>query len=338
MTLPTDGDASAHSPDSTELLQTLDRKKRALEEVIHVAQTVERLQQGLQAVLLMGASTSRIPRHVLQFYRGLDARLRGQPVRELSGLLGGFEKAIRNDLGQIMQLAVVGDAALIEQRDPAAGDAGASADAVGRLAEDFRRRVQTAVYLRVLLQEQGFRTEPLELAVPAEQIQQQITVLEQRGRQCRLKAQDEVRAVLADIERCLSSATIPEALKASLREVQTQLQANLAHLGSGKPVDEMPFAIETFLLQEDQPVEPARVPDNRRSPLASGEGGATADGHSAVVGGRRTAAEGRETAAGNNPRPGIFRSLWLWCITPPEVSWKTIRRGVYSARRRKPSR
>lgn len=328
MTVSTDSDDSQRAPDSTELLQTLDRKKRALEEVIHIAQTVERLQQGLQAVLLMGASTSRIPRHVLQFYRGLDARLRGQPAKELSGLLQGLETAIRNDLGQILQLAMVGDAALIEQRHQAAVDAGEGAGDVRRLAEDFRRRVQTAVYLRVLLQEQGFSTEPLELVVPAEQIQQQIEALEQRGHQCRLKAQDEVRSVLKDIEQCMSSATIPEAMKVHLRQVQVQLQANLKHLGSGKPIDEMPFEIETFSLQEDVAVEPPQAHGDKRSPRAASKGGAEA-------GGNRPATEGREAAASDNPHRGIFRSLWLWCMTPAEVSWKMIRNGDNGARRRK---
>lgn len=328
MTVSTGSDDAKKTPDSNELLQTLDRKKRALEEVIHIAQTVERLQQGLEAVLLMGASTSRIPRHVLQFYRGLDARLRGQPVKDLSSLLHGLEKAIRNDLGQILQLAVVGDAALIEQRDEAALDAEAGAGDVARLAEDFRRRVQTAVYLRVLLQEQGFSTEPLELVVPAEQIQQQIEVLEQRGRQCRLKAQDEVRSVLKDVEHCLSGATIPEAMKGHLRQVQAQLQANLKHLRSGKPVDDMPFEIETFSLQEEAAVEPPQARGDQRASPAESKGGS-------AVGGNRTAAEGRETAAGDKPHPGIFRSLWLWCMTPAEVSWKMIRNGNYKARRRR---
>jgi hypothetical protein len=31
----------------------------------------------------------------------------------------------------------------------------------------------------------------------------------------------------------------------------------------------------------------------------------------------------------------VFRSLWLWCLTPADVSWTRIRSGDYSARLRK---
>jgi hypothetical protein len=328
MTPSIDITASERTSDSTELLQTIDRRKRALEEVMHVAQTVERMQQGLQAVLLMGGSTSRIPRHVLQFYRGLDVQLRGQPVKELAGLLRGLEKAIRNDLGQIMQLTMVDDAVLLAQRARKTGDPGGNAADVSRLAGDFRRRVQTAVYLRVLLQEQGARTEPLVLAVPAEQIQQQIEALESRGRQCRQQAQKDVRAIMTDIQGCLSDAAMPDGMKETLRQVQAQLQSNLRHLESGRPIDEMPFEIHTLVLQEEVVGEAAPAECDRTARREAAGVSGKADSH-------RTVAQRRPEAAGVKTRPGVFRSLWLWCLTPADVSWTRIRSGDYSARLRK---
>ena len=89
--------AEAEKPaDSTELLQTLDRKKRALEEVIRVAQTVERLQQGLQAELRARAL-------------GEDADVAKELTRRLDGLLRGLltepDEAVENlPVARVLQL------------------------------------------------------------------------------------------------------------------------------------------------------------------------------------------------------------------------------------------
>lgn len=290
---------------STDILQTLDYKKQALQELIQVAQTIERLQQGLQAVLLMGGNVQHIPRDVLRFYRGLDARLRAQPVRELSQLSNRLERAIRNDVGQILQLAAVEDSALLERHDQVVQAEGA-ADAL-RLAEDFRRRVQTAVFLRVLLREHGVVTEPLEFTVPVQQIRQQIALLDERGRRYRVKAQREMHAVLKELQQCLVSETVPEALKETLRTVQRELRENLKHLQSGRPIEEMPFAVEYHFLQEETlPASPQSF---------------------AEIEARRDDQEAQVTEL-KSP-PGLLHCLWLWCVTPTSVSWSMLRTGRY---------
>jgi hypothetical protein len=300
---------------SAALLRSIDQRKRALEELIHVAQTVERLQQGLQAVLLLGASTSAIPRQSLQFYRGLDARLRGQPVRELSALLSGLEKAIRNDVGQILQLACIDDTTLLEQRDPGAGEAPDPTADVARLAGDFRRRVQTCVYLRVLLREQGVSTRALTLAVPTEQIRRQLAALEARARRCREKAVEEIHGLIEAVQRCLRDQTLPGAMGEGLRGVEAQLHSNLEHLQSGKPVDEMPFPVESFSLQAEATEAPPEM-------AGSSHGSAPEPAPRSQL---RDAGVGADRSA----RPGLVRSLWLWCVTPTRVSWGAIRSGRY---------
>lgn len=302
---------------STELLQNLDQKKRVLEEVMHVAQTIERLQQGLQAVLLMGKTTHSIPRQALQLFKKLGEKLRGHPVNELMPMLHKLEEAIRNDVGQILQLAVIDDAGLLEMREQPEQGAAAVVEDVGRLAENFRRRVQTAVYLRVLLGEQGVDTAPLQLAVPAEQIQQQIEVLDERSRRCRLQVQEQVTSMLTDVQVLMLSETIPEPLKEHLRSVQAELQANLKHLESGRPVDEIPFEVEAFLLESEEPLS-FEAP----KPAQPEEAGSRPS--------NKSHAEGNRVAP-----PGFFRCLWTWCLTPTHVSWTEIRSGRYRPRKRK---
>lgn len=296
-----------------ELLHSLDEKKRALEEIMHVAQTVERLQEGLQAVLIMKETAHQIPRHVLKFYRGLDERLRGHPMNKLSKILSGLEQAIRNDLGQILQLAVVDDAALIDQRIEAEADNSPPVDDVSRLTEDFRRRVQTAVYLRVLLREQGATTEPMELVVPTEQIQQQINALDERGQRCRKNMQVQVDDMLKDITQLLANEMLPDALKVNMRQTRAELEENLKHLKAGKSIENMPFYVDSFFLQDDE----------------SGQGGGL-DVELVSVPLSDVALPGKidKPESGKEGR-GFFRCLWLWCVTSTDVSWKEIRNGQY---------
>jgi hypothetical protein len=289
-----------------ELLRSLEEKKRALEEVMHVAQTVERLQEGLQAVLMMGKTANLIPRQVLKFYRGLDVKLRGQPVDKLTKLLSGLEQAIRNDIGQILQLAVIDDATMIDQRTRTGDDDEPPVDDVSQLAEDFRRRVQTAVYLRVLLREQGSSTDPMELAVPTEQIQQQIAALDERGLRCRKNMQVQVGDMLKDITQLLANEALPDVMKEHMQQAQAELEQNLKHLAAGNSVEDMPFYVDSFFLQNDQPETTSITSPSKAAP-----------------------ARKLDVPVPENSRRGFLECLRLWCITPKQVSWKEIRNGQY---------
>ena len=278
---------------------------------MQVACTIARLQEGLEAVLVMGQTTVEIPKAVLRFYRGLDERLRGQPVNKLTTILSGLEQAIRNDVGQILQMAVVDDAALIAQRTPNKAGELSPADEIAQLAEDFRRRVQMSVYVRVLLRGQGADTEPMELSVPTEQIRHQIEALKIRGRRHREAMQAQVKEMLEDIGHLLANEKIPDPIQEHLLQTRAGLTANLRHLGSRASLEDMPYHMGNAVLQDSI-------------------GEAWPDRESASP----TASEPSPEQNPGKPQPettpsGFFQCLWLWCVTPSTVSWKEIRSGRY---------
>ncbi len=100
-------------------------------------------------------------------------------------------------------------------------------------------------------------------------------------------------------------------MKDGMREVQTQLKADLKHLRSAAPIEGMTFDLGRVILEDEYASDGSDwVSAAASSPEAAPE--------EKSVGPESTTAV-RE----------FFRCLWLWCVTSTNVSWKDIRSGRY---------
>lgn len=297
--------------DSTEIMRSLERKRRALQEIINLTQMVEHLQDSLQAVMLLGKGDQQIPKQATALFKNLDERLRGHPASQLEELLQLQEDVIRNDLAQIMQMVNVEDDVLsgAKKEETDAADDAARTDVLS-LVEDFRTRVHTAIFIRVLIREQGASTKPLALAVSTEKLEQQIAYLDERHRSCRDKLKARHSDMLKEINQILISDRTPDIMVPVLRSVQDDLKANLAHLEANKPVETMPYKVEEHLLSDlSHPVEAAPSP----TPVQ--------------IDSRKPEQKPIPTVF-VRPR-GFLQTLWLWLTTPTSVGWRVIRSGKY---------
>jgi len=306
--------SSANVAHPSKELRVLRSKKETLQNVIKIARALSRLHQGLQAVLLLGRAASKVPKHAVRFYDALSEEVKHLPTNVLQQDLRAVDRLVRQDFDSILAIADASDAhfpvgAAVE---PVRDDALAH-----KLLDEFRRRAQTAVCLRVILRERGITTAPLALPVPEEILQKQIDVLEKKETHYKARIRSDVIAMKSEVEALLTNAAFPDAIKQELRQTQLGLQQDLDHIDAGKDLDNLPFPIEAV-----ESAETAHAPYE----IADTE--------------IKSAAIKKATTRPHSPLPappalGFFRKLWLWLTNPTREPWKKIGTKESAARRTK---
>jgi len=306
------------APHPSKELRALRSKKETLQNVIKIARALSRLHQGLQAVQLLGRASSKVPKHAVRFYDALSEDVKHLPVNILQQDLKAVDRLVRQDFDNILAIADAGDAHFPDNMAPAGVTESGQEDArVHKMLDEFRRRAQTAVCLRVILRERGITTAPLALPVPEEKLQKQIDVLEKKETHYKAKIRADVAAMKNDVEALLKNASFPDAIKQELRQTQLGLQQDLEHIDAGKDLDDLPFQIESV-----ESAEPARAPQEF----------ADSGIKSAVIPNAATRPHAPPPAP---PTLGFFRKLWLWLTNPMREPWSKVGTQDSSVRHRK---
>lgn len=284
-------------------LRVLRNKKATLQNVIKITRALTRLHQGLQAVLLLGRASSKVPKHAVRFYDALSKEVKQLPSNTLQQDLIAVDRLVRQDFDNILTIADANDTHFPSGANPALGAESGKDDArIHKLLDEFRRRAQTAVCLRVILRERGIATTPLALPVPEAKLQRQIAVLERKETQYKVKIRTDVIAMKNDVEMLLKNSAFPEAIKQELRQTQMGLQKDIEHIDAGKDLDDLPFPIEA---------------------VESAETSYAAPPHSEAQ--ARPAVIQKQTTPVVSPPPlGFFRKLWLWLTNPMREPWSKI--------------
>lgn len=289
---------------STQALRTAQDRRSALETVFRVAQSVERLQAGLQAANMMAGSAFQIPKHVAKFYSGLEKRTRELDNAAVEQMLGELEHQVQAELAQILEMTGTSEGAPLHLPDEGAPEVSTrELEEISELVFGFRRKAQTAVVLRLVLRERGVHTEALELPVDANALQLHIDRLAREEQRCRERLQGDIRTLMSELEQLSRSPELPEALREQLDQSGKELAENLQHLVRGRTLESLPHSFETVTMEEpDQPPPQNPVPPS-------------------------------EPEAPLKPR-GALSTCWTWLKTPREVSWSDCRSGRYRGKPR----
>jgi hypothetical protein len=293
---------------STEQLQAIEHKRRALEAVVRIARSIEKFEQSLQAVLLLKGSSLQIPKAVLKTFRNLENQFEGRSNTEIEQAIKGLEHLLQHDLAQIFEITRADEKMVLSaSRAPGADYSQQEMDEIGHLLDVFRRRAQTAVHLRVMLRERGIQTAPLSFGVDDDDIQIHINVLMAEEAVCRSRILAGIEEVCADISAILGSQELPEGIQHSLEETRQGLESNMALLKSGRKIEDIPFQFEEISMAgsvngvAETAAETAPAGDIEREPV--------------------------QPPPDANRANGFFRSLYLWLTTPWGTGWKAIRAG-----------
>lgn len=265
-------------------------QKRALEQLVRVTESIERLHTGLQAAVLLGKPTNLIGPSALRFFQELSASTRLQPTGKLRITLAHLEERMRVLLQQVMTIA---------EQEPLSAAPEIFGDANARSINEFRRVSQTAVALRILLRERGEATVPLNLPVSHSALRERMRKVAEQESRCREKVMDDILTVQVDARLLLDTESLSGPMRRMLVATVEQLDANLAHIQAGNSIESLPHPVEVIELAEEVVVEPVEID----VPCAQAE----------------------QTEPGGEAEGSVLRQLDEWLNTPWTVSWKEIR-------------
>lgn len=292
---------------STEQLALIAEQKSAIENIIKITLAISRLQSGLENILLLGKPSSQISKSYLEKFDAVHASIGHLPSDKLEQSLVLIEAHINANLSNMMQIVEKGGQAISDETGSISIDD--IHNNIHTLLQDFQRKSQTAVVLRLILRERGLRATEIELSVPPETIIAHISALNAREKICRKRIHSEITLMGKYVERVIAIKDIPDAVRDEMLSVREALQHNLEHLIEGKPIDELPvfFEIVEMGTEEDheKPFAPTSLPE--KAPSAP------------------KTERPSEQAEPQDKIPRSFLSRFIeWCTTPPSVRWQDI--------------
>ncbi len=327
-------DTPNHVVNVADELTLLEQRRVALERLIRIAQSLEALQQGLQAVSELKSSRA-LPDAAVRTFEALGRKIRNLSDAQVKLRLNTLDHKVATKLKLVLGLA---DELQPDQEQRADG---ARLALINDLVDEFKKHAQTAVALRVLLSRRGVEVEPLALSVPEETLRERLTFIASREHQCREAVVQQVDQLRADVQTLLANPNCKPALRAVLMAVLEALHANLAHLHEGKPVSSLPtpiadIAFDTTPFSGVSYAEPA--------PEAVPGSGKTDAGEPVSVSSSATAATPASsptknkaagpTAVSPTAKPGFWRRFINWINTPWHVGWKDLERTSAKSRKK----
>lgn len=291
--------AKPENRDPAQELRAIGERRKALQEVVKITLFIARLHKALHAVLLMGQPASQIPKHVLQSYEKLSYQTQIRSNADLINDLAELDKRAEKSLHTVVQFAT-DDHLLGDHGEPVA------MDAVFQQLGAFKRTVQTAVAIRLLLRERGHKAAPLTLPVPLEEIQGHISGLKAREQAKRDKMMSGIRAMIHDVEDIQRQGDFNEDFRAALDGVRKDLELNLAHLKAGRDIEHMPMTVEWVEMGEGGEDPIAKLSAEADTPWQAAP----------------------ETAGQRPGKAGFLRRLKLWLFSPMSVTWKDTARHL----------
>lgn len=295
------------SVNPTTELELIQRKRTALQKLVQLTTTLNRLLQGLQAVLLTGRQIADIPAKLVEQFQSLGEKLQGHSTDTLKNTLSTTDLRIQSDIRHVLQLTRMDDHELGKHL----GGSGTKLidnlnQNLDNYAGDFKKKAQTSIALRLVLKARNIVTRALKLPVPESFLEQQIAALDVRETECKKRIHQNMHSLDADLDTMLLREDCPEEIKQQLLQIKKQMQQNIQHFESGKQLDEMPIMYESIELSA-APQDVARVEAESQPPE---------DEPADTI-----------TPAPTRKRPpkSFFGRIWFWLKSPMNVKWKDTR-------------
>lgn len=286
----------------TDEIRLLKQRRKSLNYIIKFTLGISRLQQSLESVLLLKQPTKDIPRDLLKVLGNISDNVSNLPSHELMKRLTRLEESIKNDMSNIMGIS----------KQPDSIDATNSthpedvSNDLQLLINDFRRRINTAIVLKLHMRTRGMEVAETTIPVTADELVSQVSKLVVEENKCRTRTKDELQSMANEMSSILKNENCPDAMKNYATELQQQINKNIEHLNKGKSIEKMPYVVEIIQMGEDKNTEP-----NPTAPLEHIEESTDAP---------------KEADTLSDVRKSTFiYKLKRWLSTPWSVKWKNIK-------------
>lgn len=286
----------------SEEIRLIKQRRKSLDHIIKFTLGISRLQQSLESVLLLKKPTKDIPRDLLKVLGNISDNIANLPSNELLKRLTHIEESIQNDMNNIMSIT--------KQPDTINASSSNQAEDISEklqlLINDFRRRINTAIVLKLHMRTRGMKVAETTIPITAEELVTQASKLVVEEKKCRTKTKDELQAMNNQMEIILNNEDCPAGMKKYANELQQEINENIEHLNKGKDIEKMPFVIEIIQMGESDNSEP----NPTSSPSQVEENIVPVDD---------------VTTATNDKKISFFSKIQKWLATPWAVKWKNIK-------------
>jgi len=287
----------------TQELHNLQEKKNTLEQAVRIASSLEKLNDGLKAVMLMGKPTSSISQKSLENIEELDEKTKILSSQKLKEILERLENTVHEKLALIIEISDKEDGSTEEVEESNVSQL--SHDEIDVILKEYLKSAQTAIALKVVLRARGEITKPTVLSLPENDIKNKLNEVDIREKECRVKVKNEMTILIRDTESVLSRDDLPENLRAMVKLTCESLALNLKHIEQGKSIDDMPFAIENVEMASENIDDVHVVSKANKKKIAKIKKSYSEKLNSKV-------------------KRGFIYKLLRWVTTPPSVGWNDI--------------
>jgi hypothetical protein len=289
-------------------IELIKEKRQLLKRVVLITRATERMQDSLNSVLILGKPSTNIPEGVLKYYHILSNKIKQKPTEKISWYLETLEELIKTNLQGIVELTLeeheVSSSAPSDQVE-----AGYSDEAM-RLLNEFKRQSQTAVALKILLQQRGVYTSGAKIKESVQQIEGHIERLERREEKQRKQLRTQISEMHADLSSMLKSDQYSDDMKKVFRKVMADLENDLKAVEKGERIDKLQLSFEVVETGMDKKEAEATVQQQ-----------VTAETEEYLE-----EFDQKEKSETPFNIVGFLKTLYKWLNTPWSVTWGEIRK------------
>ena len=285
----------------SEEIRLIKQRRKSLDHIIKFTLSISRLQKSLESVLLLKKPTKDIPRDLLKVLGSISDNVANLPSNELMKRLTRIEESIQEDMNAIMGITNQPDSI----DDSNSNQAEDISKKLQSLINDFRRRINTAIVLKLHMRTRGMEVAETTVPITAEELVSQVSKLVVEEKKCRTKTKDELEAMDNQMETIINNEDCPEAMKNYAEQLRREIHQNIEHLNKGKDIEKMPYVVEIIQMGEDQTVK--SEPTSQATKTSE---------NSATI--------KEETKIIENQKSGFFKKASKWLETPWAVKWKDI--------------
>lgn len=305
----------SHSSDTSDQLKRLTDKRLALESLIKITVSIQTQQASLQELSVIAKPSQDFPAKLVKHIDQLSQGLGDLPIAELIQRLDTIELVMAKSLNKILLLAKLEVSELTANQLTSL-----SIDDFVDAIANFKRRTQTAVALRYLLNDRGVTIPSFSLAIPQESIVEYIETLKDKEKRYVKQIRKEIVSIVKDSDKMIIDSSLTDSMKKEILNVRQAMQVNLEHLDSGGSVRDIPNVFETIVL-ESQNVDSIFLQPEKREPLSTSEGAVAEEPDKAK---KTLSAQQLVLDVGQE---SFFNLLKKWLSSPWNVSWRSIKKA-----------
>jgi len=289
-------------------VRLLKERRKSLDDIIKLSLGINDLQKSLESVLLLKQPPKDIPRDLLNVLGNISSTVANLPSNELSKRLDLIEKTIQHDIDTIMGIS--NQMEILDSTNAGEAESELSSTKLRELVNNFRRRTNTAIILKLHLRKRGAHVSESVIPVSTDVLVEQVSKLVVEEKKCRARTIKGLTELDQEIGDLIINPKHPEKIKLYAVMLHDQINQNIGHLKQGKDIEKMPFAVEIIAVgksKEDIQEQKKNIKETK----------ANKKHHKRKN--KRAASEAK-----NKKPSGFFKKLSKWFSTSWSVRWRDL--------------